>query len=159
MTQQRQDTPIVVYVLGALVMAGLVAFVGVLCLPITVDAVAYLAGDGGQGTFTATSSSTNCTWDGSQTTCSTTTYGYLDPGHSPATWTGQVHGTFPVRRPVWVWIGGASLFNRGTAIYEAILFGSTQLALAAALPFVARRGYRARRSANKGRTRDTPAAA
>lgn len=130
-------------------------FFGVFSLPVTVDAVAYLAGAGGHGTFTATGSFTNCSYDGDgSAVCSMTTDGYLDPGRIPASWPGQVSGSFQVRRPVWVWgIVNAPLFNEGSAIFSAVGLGCTQLALAGTVFFVAYRGYRAWRSARRGRTR------
>jgi hypothetical protein len=158
MTQQRRNRPIALWVVSVVAVGFALAF-GVFSLSLTVNAIAYLAGADGQGTFTATKSVTNCSYDGSTSTCSTDTYGYLDPGHIPATWIGQVHGSFPVRRPVWVWRDDAPLFNQGTAIFTALSLGCIQLALAVTVPFVAHRGYRAWRSAWRGRPRGRSATA
>jgi hypothetical protein len=161
MTQPQQRKPIglwAFFVGCGLVVASFVMFFGVFFLPVTVDAVGYLAGAGGHGTFTATDSFTTCTYSGSATLCGMTTDGYLDPGHIPASWPGQVHGSFPVRRPVWIWgIINAPLFNEGSAILFAVALGCIQLAIVGAVFFGAYRGYRAWRSARRGRTRGRPA--
>jgi hypothetical protein len=67
MMQQRRNRPIALWAVSAvagLAAAGFVMVFGVFFLPVTVDAIAYLAGAGGQGTFTATGSSQSCTWNG-----------------------------------------------------------------------------------------------
>ena len=165
MTEQRQKMPIVAWVMLSVIvgmLAGFVMFV-VFALPTTVNAVAYLVGAGGQSTFTASSSNYSCSpYDSyGDTTCSWTTFGYINPGHIPASWPGQAMGTFTVRTPVWDWapFSSVSVFDQGSAIFYAVCFGSIQLALAGALFFGAHRGYRAWRSGKRGRSRDRPAPA
>jgi hypothetical protein len=159
MTQRRLSRLDAMWVVG-LWSTSFVLF-GVFFLPYTVDAVAYLAGVGGGGTFTATNTRLSCAANYPYgATCTQVTDGYLDPGHLPASVEGQVQGSFPVRRPVWVWgIIGPPLFNPGEAILDTLVFGCLQLALAGSVPFMAHRGYRAWRSARTGHTGGRPAAA
>lgn len=90
----------------------------------TVNAVAYLAGAGSQGVFTATRTHTECSYGTFYSNCATFTDGYLEPGHVPATWTGPAHGSFPVRMPVWDWgPGGDSVYDGGSAVIDAAVFG------------------------------------
>jgi hypothetical protein len=79
--RELRNLPVPAYIIGGLVAIAFVTFFGVLDLPVTVNAVAYLAGAGGHARFIATGLSTNCSWDGTTTTCSTVTLGYLEPGH------------------------------------------------------------------------------
>lgn len=159
MTRQRLSRPDAMFAVGFWAFCLLF---GVGTLPETVNAVAYLAGAGGQGTFTATSTHEQCSATQYSYTCSQITDGYLDPGHLPASMEGQVQGSFPVRRPVWVvWgiIAPLLLGTSGEAIFVALFCGCLQLVLAGSVVFVTHRGYRAWRSARRGHTGGRLAAA
>ena len=144
--QEMRDLPIWGLIFLGLMAAGFVLFFGVFFLPVTVNAVAYLAGAGGHGRFIATGTRTSCDQYG----CSTFTDGYLEPGHIPASVGGVVHGSFPARMPVWVWgPAHATPFSTGSAIFFAVFLGGIQLTLAGIIVFAARRGVRAWQSARR----------
>lgn len=143
------DSPIWIRVFLGLIAADFVTFFGVLDLPVTVNAVAYLAGAGGHGRFIPTGSRIAC---GADSGCNTFTDGYLEPGHTPASVLGVVHGSLPARLPIWAWGPDyATPFSRGSAIFWAVIAGGLQLALAGIIAFAAYRGARAWRSARRCR--------
>jgi hypothetical protein len=159
MAQQLWSRPIIRrahrYATAGLLVAWMC--LAVFTLPDAVDAAAYLAGAGGHGTFTADYSNESCSYgtNGTISVCSTTTYGYLDPGHVSALWPGEVSGSFPVRTPLWTWgIGRLLLIDGVMAVIESLIVGFIDLGLV----FVAYRGYRAWRSAKSGRTGGAPVA-
>jgi hypothetical protein len=95
---------------------------GVVVLPRTVDAAAYLVGAGGRASFIPASQSVRCGRFG----CQTVTNGLLEvSGHaSAATWPGQVplHAPFTVREPAWNWGAGSELMtDTGNAIVNLVI--------------------------------------
>ncbi len=149
--QEIRDLPIGLRVFFGLIAAGFVAFFGVFDLPVTVNAVAFLAGAGGHGRFIATGTRVSC---GGDNGCNTFTDGYLEPGHISATVPGVVHGSFPARLPVWVWgPDNAMPFSRDSAILWAVFLGGIQLVLAGIIAFAVYHGARAWRSARRRRAK------
>ena len=132
---------------GVLLVAGWVALM-VILLPVTVNAVAYLAGSGATGTIEVTGNSNWCSSNPTGSGCGTTTDGFLEPGGVPASWLGDTvyGGSFPVRLPVWTW-GPAPVFvyDGFSAALSAFLCGGGQLATVAvtlAIIVRSRRGSR-----------------
>jgi hypothetical protein len=96
----------------------------------TVDAVAYLAGAGRDGTFTVTGYSTSCTYSTTGSSCWSQADGYVEPGGAAATWPGDAPAgaTFPVRLPLLDADPGTPvLFTTGLAVLVALWGGAVQL--------------------------------
>ena len=96
----------------------------------TLNAVAYLAGAGRDGTFTVTGYSTACSYSVTGDSCWSEADGYLEPGGVTATWPGgpPVGATFPVRLPLLSWgMGTPMLFTTGVAVFAVCWGGALQL--------------------------------
>ena len=145
------------YVIAGLLMAWtfLVAFVA---LPGAVNAAAYLAGAGGQGTFTPTKPDQSCSYSGGITTCIQGTDGYLTPGHASTWMPAEIYGPIPVRMPIWTWGTGQhdAYAEDLSPVLDGLLLGCIDLGLVGAVVFVANRGHRAWRSAKSGRAGGAP---
>jgi hypothetical protein len=135
-----------VMLIRALAVVGCAAFL-VISFVIMVNAIAYLAGVGRPGTFTATGHSTVCSGSPTGSSCWTEVDGYVEPGNVSASWPGdvQIGDSFPVRLPLWdSGLGTPVLFNTGTAIFVAFIFGALQLFTWGGIGYAAYRTIRSR---------------
>ena len=129
-------------VIVVLLVAGWLALM-VIALPVTVNAVAYLAGTGGTGTFEVTGTGNWCSSNPTGSECGTTTDGFLEPGGVLASWLGNTVNdwSFPVRLPVWTW-GPLPVFvyDGLSAVVATFLCGGVQsVTVAVPLAIIVRR--------------------